>query len=210
VPAQSSVYPYHYLDVEHAGANASGRKQQHCYESIALGHLSSQPSKGSSHISEFAIVNMDQSIGWMMNTLELCHSNLPEEHVPLVSTIPTLSMKSDIFIQSVYTRIGNQEIELSASVNSLRPTRLSHMDKPKLTSESHDERQPSASGITKLGPLRRKCHAKSRRGCYNCKKRHVKVHLTLLRKTKEERLRCIIVSREPSNMHSMRTALHRV
>jgi hypothetical protein len=118
---------------------------------------------------------MDESASWMLNTLELCLPNTPEKHVSLASTTPALTVNSNIFIQSVYA--WNEETELSASSNTLNSSYLSHMNHES-TGTSHDEHQPSGSDNAKLEPPRRKGHTKSRRGCYNCKKRRVKVHLT--------------------------------
>ena len=126
---------------------------------------------------------MDLSIDWMMNTLELCLSKPPETHESLTSTTPALSRNSNVFMQSV--NVGNQETEFSASSNTLWPSYPSQRNDYGSTVISHDEHQLSGIGMTKPEPLRRKCHAKSRRGCHNCKKRRVKVLPMPVRRTKD-------------------------
>lgn len=136
---------------------------------------------GPSPVHDFAIVNMDESSGCLVDTLELCAPNIPEEHVSLASMTPALAVNSNVFIQNVH--IWNNETELSASSNTLRSSYLSPMNHHISAGTSHDEHQPLGSDDAKLQPLPRKGHTKSRRGCYSCKKRRVKVHLTPIHKT---------------------------
>ena len=130
---------------------------------------------------DFAIVNMDESSGYLVNTLELCVPNIPEEHVSLASMTPALAVNSNVFIENVH--IWNHETELSASSNTSRPSYPSPMNHHISAGTLHDEYQPAGSNDARLEPLPRKGHTKSRRGCYSCKRRRVKVDLKPIYKT---------------------------
>lgn len=144
---------------------------------------------------------MDESSDWLMDTLDLRVPNISDKHVSLASMPPALAVSSKVFIQNV--DVWNQETEPSASCNTLRSSHLSPRNHYESTRTLHDEHHPLGSDDAKLEPLLRKGHTKSRRGCYNCKKRRIKVHLAPIHNSQDGRLRCIIVSRESSNVHSM-------
>ena len=118
-----------------------------------------------------------------MGTLDLRVSDIPEKHVSLVSMTPALAVNSNVFIQNV--DVWNQETEPSASSNTLRSSYPSPRNHHESTGTSHDEHQPLGSDDAKLEPLLRKGHTKSRRGCYHCKKRRIKVRLRPIHKTKD-------------------------
>jgi hypothetical protein len=141
---------------------------------------------------------MDESSGSLMDTLDLHVPSIPDHHESLASMIPVLAVNPKAFIQNV--NVWNQETVSSAS-NTLRPSFLRARNHYESTGTSHDEHQPLGSDDARPEPLLRKCHTKSRTGCYNCKKRRIKVHLTPIHKTED--LRCIIVSGESSSMQSM-------
>jgi hypothetical protein len=133
-----------------------------------------------------------------MDTLDLHVPNIPDQHASLASTTPVLAVNPKAFMQNVNAR--NQET-VSSTANTLRPRLLIPRVHYKSTNTAHDEHQPLGSDDATPEPLQRKGHTKSRRGCYSCKKRRIKVHLTPIHKTED--LRRIIVSRESSSMHSM-------
>ena len=142
---------------------------------------------------------MDKSLGLLIDTQDLHVLNIADQHASLASMTPVLAVSPKAFIQNV--NVWNHETVSSSASNTLRPSFLSPGNHYESAGTSHDEHQPLRSDDARSEPLLRKGHTKSRRGCYNCKKRRIKVHLTLIHKT--EGLRCIIVSRESSSMHSM-------
>jgi len=121
------------------------------------------------------------------------------ESVDSASMTSSLTLSSKGFIQNVY--VWEQEIKLGFSSNTLNSSYLGPSNLPQSANISHDEHQLSGSDRAKVEPGRRKGHTKSRRGCYNCKSRRVKVQLTPFHKT--DGLRRITVSRESSNVYSM-------
>jgi hypothetical protein len=141
---------------------------------------------------------MDESSGSLMDTLDRHVPNIPDQHGSFASMTPVLAVNPKAFIQNV--NVWNQET-VSSTSNTLRPSFLSPRNHYESTGTTHDEHQPLGSGDARPEALPRKGHTKSRSGCYNCKRRRIKVHLTLIHKTED--LRCIIVSRESSSMHSM-------
>jgi hypothetical protein len=142
---------------------------------------------------------MDESLGSLMDTLDLHIPDIPDQHASLASMTPVLAVNPKAFIQNL--NVWNQETVSSASSNTLTSSFLSPRNHYESTGTSHDEHQPLGSNDARPEPLQRKGHTKSRRGCYNCKKRRIKVHLTPIHKTED--LRSIIVSRESSSMRSM-------
>lgn len=142
---------------------------------------------------------MDESSGSLMDTLDLHVPIIPDQHASLASMTPVLAVNPKALIQNV--NVWNQETVSSTSSNTLRPSFLSPRDHYESTGTSHDEHQPLGSDDARPEPLSRKGHAKSRMGCYSCKKRRIKVHLTPIHKTED--LWCILVSRESSSMHPM-------
>jgi len=132
---------------------------------------------------------MDDSSYSLMDKLDLQVPipNIPDQDASLTSMTPVLA--------------ADPEAAPSTSSNTLRPDFLSSTTNYKPMDTLYDEHQPLGSVETRAEPLPRKGHTKSRKGCYNCKNRHIKVHLTPIHRTGD--LSCIIVSRESSSMHSM-------
>jgi hypothetical protein len=142
---------------------------------------------------------MDESSGSLMDTLDLHVPDIPDQHASLASMTPVLAVNPKAFVQNV--NVWNQETVSSAFSNTLTSGFLSLRNHYQSTGTSHDEHQPLGSDDARPESLQRKGHTKSRSGCYSCKKRRIKVHLTPIHKTED--LRSIIVSRESSNMHSV-------
>jgi hypothetical protein len=141
---------------------------------------------------------MDESSGPLMGALDPHVPNIPDQHASLASMTPVLVVNSKTLTQNV--SVWNQKT-VSSTSDTLRASFLSPRIHCESTGTSHNENRPLGSGGARPEPLQRKVHTKSRSGCYNCKKRRIKVHLTPIHKTED--LRCIIVPRESSSMHSM-------
>ena len=116
---------------------------------------------------------MDESLGSLMDTLDLHIPDIPDQHASLASMTPVLAVNPKAFIQNL--NVWNQETVSSASSNTLTSSFLSPRNHYESTGTSHDEHQPSRSSDTKSEPLLRKSHTKSRSGCSTCKKRRIKV-----------------------------------
>ena len=114
---------------------------------------------------------MNESPSWLIDTQDLTIPNIAGQDSPLASI--ALPVNSNIFTQNM--DVGNQETASSASSNTLTLSYLSLRNQYEPASISHDEHQPSWSGDAKSKPFLRKSHAKSRRGCFTCKKRRIKV-----------------------------------
>jgi hypothetical protein len=127
---------------------------------------------------------MDESSDSLMDALDLRLPNIPDQYASLASMTPLLAVNPKAFIQNV--NMWNQET-VSSTSNALRSSFLSPRNHYESTGTSHDEHQPLGSDDARPEPLRRKSHAKSRRGCYTCKKRRIKVHLTPIHKTEDLR-----------------------
>lgn len=121
-----------------------------------------------------SVANMDESSGWLMDTLDIEVPNIPDQRASL--PLMTLAVNSKVLIQNM--NVGNQETASSISFNTLRPNYFGHKNHCEAAGASYGEHQPSRSGDAKPGPQLRKEHTKSRSGCYTCKKRRIKVHLT--------------------------------
>jgi hypothetical protein len=119
---------------------------------------------------------MDGSWGPSVDTLDLQAPNISDQHTPLPSTAEAQAVNSNIFIRNMNPR--DQERAFSTTSDTLRPSHLSHMNHYESAAAPQDEGQPLGSGNATSGPQLRKNHTKSRRGCYNCKKRRIKVHQT--------------------------------
>jgi hypothetical protein len=141
---------------------------------------------------------MDESSGSLIDPLDLQVPSNPDQYASLASTTPVPGVKSKAFLQNV--NFWNQNT-VSSTSNTLRPRFLSPRNHYELTGTSHSEHQPLGGDDARSEPPPRKGHTKSRSGCYNCKRRRIKVYLTPIDKTRD--LSCIIVSRESSSMHSM-------
>ena len=126
---------------------------------------------------------MDGSSGWLIDTLDVRLLNIPKRQEPLTSMTPVLAVNSKVLIQSVDE--WNKETEPSASSNALKSSHCTPTNHHESTDTSHNVHQPLGNDDAKLEPLLRKGHTKSRRGCENCKKRRIKVYLTLIRKTED-------------------------
>jgi hypothetical protein len=141
---------------------------------------------------------MDESSDSLMGRLDLHIPNIHDQHASLASMTPVLAVNPKAFIQNV--NVWSQDT-VSSTSNTLRPSFLNPSNRYESTGTSRDEHQPLGSDDARPESLQRRGHNKSRRGCYSCKKRRIKVHLTPTHKTED--LRCFIVSRESSSMHSM-------
>ena len=126
---------------------------------------------------------MDGSSGWLIDTLDVRLLNIPKRQEPLTSMTPVLAVNSKVLIQSADE--WNKETELSASSNALKSSHCTPTNHHESTDTSHNVHQPLGNDDAKLEPLLKKGHTKSRRGCENCKKRRIKVYLTLIRKTED-------------------------
>jgi hypothetical protein len=122
------------------------------------------------------MANMDESSDLLIDTIGLQGPNIADQHAPLISMTLGLPVNSNVFIQNM--NVWNQETASSAYFNTLRPGCPSARNHCESAGTLHDEHQPSGSGDAKLEPPLRKVHTKSRRGCYSCKYRRVKVHQT--------------------------------
>jgi hypothetical protein len=116
-----------------------------------------------------------------MDTLDLHVPNIPDQHASLASMTPVLAVNPKTVIQNV--NVWNQSA-VSGTSNTLRPRLLIPRNHYESNNTAHDEHQPLGSDDARPEPLQRKGHTKSRRGCYSCKKRRIKVHLALIHKTK--------------------------
>lgn len=116
---------------------------------------------------------MDVPLGCLLDTLEPYVPNVREDPVSLASMTPELAVNSNVFIQNVH--IWNHDTELGTSSDTLSASPLSPINHHVSTGTSHTNHQPLGSDDAKQEPLPRKGHTKSRRGCYSCKTRRVKV-----------------------------------
>lgn len=125
---------------------------------------------------------MDESSGSLMDTPDLHVPHIPDQHASLASTTSVLAVNPKAFIQNVNVR--NQKTVSTSTSNALRSRLLIPRNHYESTNAAHDELQLLGSDDARPEPLQRKGHTKSRRGCYSCKKRRIKVHLTPIHKTK--------------------------
>ena len=70
----------------------------------------------------------------------------------------------------------------SGASNSLMPYFPGHRKYYKYTGTLHNEHQQLGCDDAKPEPALRKAHIKSRKGCYTCKKRRIKVYLISISK----------------------------
>jgi hypothetical protein len=120
---------------------------------------------------------MDQTLSWSVETPGL------ESSYSLCQTVPLPSTSSQSFISS------DTSLDMAPDIdkNTLVPTVLNlalYGTSPRGSPDEHlsSEILSFQSNNALTGPLQRRSHDKSRRGCYNCKRRRVKVDLKQLDK----------------------------
>jgi hypothetical protein len=119
---------------------------------------------------------MDESSDSLIDTTGFEGPNIADQHASLTSVTPGLPVISNVLIQNM--NMWNQETASNTSFNTLRPGCPSSRSHCESDGILHDEHQPSGTADLKLELTLRKAHTKSRRGCFSCKNRRVKVHQT--------------------------------
>lgn len=131
-------------------------------------------------LSDAEVVTMDQSSSWWAETPGMGSSDTPCPTLPLQSMAPQPFINSDVSLhphvsKGRYMAPDTAENTLAVTVLNLNLCNSLPTGSPaeNLSSETISSQDNVAGTVSQ----QRRSHNKSRRGCYNCKRRRIKVDL---------------------------------